>query len=197
MDEKSTFKYLDEERRWFFDDWRDPSEFAGRVDLIESKICSAQYWGNPAKWLREAWVLARYVELTYASQVRLNEHDPPDAYVFLYGKARPIEVTFALPNGWKPGREYRSPGLVDKNYEKWSNKRSAVISSSLLGAINCKVTNALANPAYPPGTILIVDLNIGTYGNRELEAEAVIRTIVSRTYHPFDAVRVLWKGTLY
>jgi hypothetical protein len=56
--------------------------------------------------------LAQWVEVDNAIEAMINEDN-----AFEGGSERPLEVTVALPEGWKPGREYRTAGLVEKLYE--------------------------------------------------------------------------------
>ena len=84
-------------RSWF-EAWRSKEDFVRQVDSLSSQVPSDQYWGRgSAKWLREAWSVARYCEASKPMHVRLQTPDPPDAYVRSAGKEIPAIVCLTNP----------------------------------------------------------------------------------------------------
>ena len=82
--------HLTQARSWF-EEWRCEGEFARQVKSLAELIPSHQYWTRGStKWLREAWSLARYCELSEFTHVRLQTPDPPDAYVRSAGESAAV-----------------------------------------------------------------------------------------------------------
>lgn len=183
-----------EEASWFRQ-WRSYEEFTRRISEVDEKIPSSILFNhNKAKWLREGLTLAEFGGLarTRIERMRLNQFDPPDAYIFKQGRAVPIEITEILEPGRKRGEEYKSGGQPsDGNASDW-RRRSESIGKALCNGIEKKLQSRNESP----DTMLLVYLNISDWGIRHTETETEIRLVLRRT-HNVKPVKVLWKGKLY
>ena len=76
-------------------------------------------------------------------------------------------------------------------YENWVRRANA-IPTALADGIKKK-----KGKLYPQSTELFVYLNIGEYGIRQKEIEAVIRALLAEPVVPFAAIHVRWKEKIY
>jgi hypothetical protein len=179
------------ERSWF-EEWRSTEEFAREVDSLTSQIPSDQYWGRGnTKWLREAWSLARYCELSKSTHLHLQNPDPPDAYVRSADQELPIEITFGLDPERRIGDEYK-PQAPRLTHHDADEDRISTVRKVLEARIREKMTIS-----YPRGTVLLIDLNMSDLASCHARTEAMLREILTQNCHPFSAVRLLWRNRLY
>lgn len=178
-------------RPWFTK-WRRAGEFVRQVDALAELIPSDQYWTRGcAKWLREAWSLARYSEEpSRVAYIRLSKSDPPDAYVCIGGEEIPIEVTFGLAPGRRIGDEYKEAVRL-VHYEP---DECRILD--MRKVLEVRIADK-AIKSYPQGTILLVDLEMSDLAACHSSTEMIIREIVARPYPSFRAIQVLWKNQIY
>jgi len=182
--------HLTQARSWFAK-WRRAGEFVRQVEALAELIPSNQYWTRgSAKWVREAWSLARYSELSRVTYIRLHKSDPPDAYVCLGREKIPIEVTFGLAPGRRIGDEYKE--AVRLVHQDPDECRILDMRKVLEARIADK-----AIKSYPQGTILLVDLEMSDLAACHSNTEMMIREVVARPYPSFRAIQVLWRNQVY
>lgn len=189
---------LTQARSWFAE-WRCADEFIRQVDVLAKPIPSVQYWTQgSAKWLREAWSLARYSEITRVTHIRLAKSDPPDAYVRFGQEEIPIEVTFGLDPGRRIGDEYKEADrLLQKRLDEGRTLHMQKLRIlDMQKVLEARITDK-ANKFYPQGTILLVDLEMSDLAACHSNTEMIIREIVARPYPSFRAVQVLWRNQVY
>jgi hypothetical protein len=184
---------LAEARPWF-ESWRSPSEFADRYgELRPIADASFQFNRGEAKWLLEAWIIAKFGRLRGFSKIKLNRVDPPDAFVLSEAFEIPIEITEVLEPGRQRGREYRlgESGLTEDPVENWVS-RADKLPLALETGVGKK-----QKKQYSKDTELLVYLNINEFGIRQVEIEAEIKSILVRPTTPFFKIHVLWKEKLF
>lgn len=181
------------ERPWS-EEWQSAGEFVRRVDALASQIPSHQYWGRGhLKWLREAWSLARYCELSKCTHVRLRNPDPPDADVRLADQEFPVEVTLGLDPERRIGDEYKLHAPRFLHYDT-DEDRTSIMRAVLEARIREKSTIS-----YPPWTILLIDLEMEMcdLASCHTKTETMIRGILMQPCKPFSAIRCIWRNRIY
>lgn len=174
--------------------WQQPDAFKCATRAIWSR-CKAEEWFNRLylKFLHDAYVLAEFASLWPAESVRLASASEqwPDGNVKIAGINHLIEVT-STHGGRKLGEEYRGPQMMTMDrVENWV-ARAESIPRYLDEAIHAKRRRNYSSPCW-----LVVYLNIGEYGIRQIETERSIEVIKQRYSSSFEAITVLWKGKLY
>ncbi|MBL1256038.1 hypothetical protein [Methylocystis sp. Sn-Cys] len=171
-----------------------PAEFIANTNTLCGRCNAEDFFNRPyLKFLHDAHVLAKFVELTAVENVRLAgvAEQWPDGYVTLAGKTHNIEIT-STHGGRKLGKEYRGRWTTKMDpVESWV-ARAESIPSNLREVIEAKSKKNYASPCW-----LIVYLNINEWGIRQVETEKAIEAIKAEFAAPFEAISVLWKEKLY
>jgi hypothetical protein len=174
--------------------WQSPDKFKAAVDVLCDRCASADWFNRPQlKFLHEAFVLARFAQRISADKVRLAQTSLrwPDGFVQISGKAHSVEVT-STHGGRRLGEEYRvSKGLTMDPVEDWV-ARGDSIPRYLDEAVRAKSQKRYSAPVW-----LVVYLNISEYGIRQQETELAITQVKAQYQASFEAISVLWKGSLY
>jgi hypothetical protein len=142
--------------------WQSPDDFSNTT-LAMSKRCLAEdYFNRPRlKFLREAYVLAKFAKLKEVESVRLAPPSDrwPDGFIELQSQIHNIEVT-STHGGRKLGQEYRHVrGPTPDPVENWI-ERADSIPKYLDQAISSKLQKNYASPCW-----LVIYLNISEYAS--------------------------------
>jgi hypothetical protein len=174
--------------------WQSPDVFKAAVDTYCARCTSRDWFSRPElKFLHEAFVLARFALQIPASGVRMAEPSAqwPDGFVQLSGKTHNIEVT-STHGGRRLGDEYREvKGPTMDPVENWI-ARGESIPKYLDETVRAKAKKRYSAPCW-----LVIYLNIGEYGIRQRETEEAIAQVKAFHATSFEAISVLWKGSLY
>jgi hypothetical protein len=186
---------LDDGQRLLIE-WQPPQNFSDTTSALCSRCKSAAYFNQPQlKYLRDAYVLAKFVRLQNAESVCLAAPSDqwPDGFMKFHGQIHNIEVT-STHGGRKLGEEYRNvtgSTLSMDPVENWI-ERADSIPKYLDEAIGRKAKKKYASPCW-----LVVYLNISEYNIRQKETEKAIAETKDRYASSFFAISVLWKGKIY
>ncbi len=171
-----------------------PADFIANTNTLCGRCNSEDFFNRPyLKFLHDAYVLAKFVELTPVENVRLAgvADQWPDGYVTLAGKTHNIEIT-STHGRRKLGAEYRSRWTARMDpVENWV-ARAESIPRNLREVIEAKSKKNYASPCW-----LVVYLNINEWGIRQVETEKAIEAIKAEFVASFEAISVLWKEKLY
>ena len=174
--------------------WQPATEFKASVDALCARCISKDWFNRPQlKFLHDAFVLARFAVRQPADDVRLAERVAqwPDGFVHIAGRTHNIEVT-STHGGRKLGKQYREVKGPTMDPVENRVERAESIPRYLDEAVAAKSQKHYSAPCW-----LVVYLNIGEYGIRQKETEAVIAEVKKRYGRAFEAISVLWKGRLY
>ena len=171
-----------------------PADFIANTNTLCGRCNSEDFFNRPyLKFLHDAYVLAKFVELTPVENVRLAgvADQWPDGYVTLAGKTHNIEIT-STHGRRKLGEEYRSRWTARMDpVENWV-ARAESIPRNLREVIEAKSKKNYASPCW-----LVVYININEWGIRQVETEKAIEAIKAEFVASFEAISVLWKEKLY
>lgn len=180
--------------------WTPTAHFQQAVDFRCAAIDSADYFCSTAnQWLRDAYLAARFASYSRARTVRLVPRPAryPDFEVqFPNGKIMRVEATEVDLPGRRRGDEYRNQkraacSLMHDPDSSWERRRDAIIPG-IKGAVERK-----SKKDYPPGTSLMLYVNLGTYGAWQADIERQFSTCADFGSSPFTSVWALWGGRLY
>jgi hypothetical protein len=174
--------------------WRCPADFCQAVVGLHKRCRSRDLFNDPKmQFLRDAWVLAEFVECMPVDQVRLADRSErwPDGYVRVGNETKKIEITSANLPGRRLGNEYKFSGKPELDpVDNWM-ERAGAIPGALEKAISAKVAKRYGSAMW-----LIVYLNINEYGIQQAEVERAIIEIKHRHSASFEGLHVLWKSEL-
>ena len=148
---------------------------------------------------REGFAAIRCARNIGARSLRINPKDAnaPDIDIKLRsGGVISFQETLADFKGRRMAqehREWRAAGYPMRSgpAEAWMARRQEV-GPAITRAIDLK-----ASRGYPPQTRLLLNLNLGTYGEWREEIEADIVRFCARGLQWFASIWVLWEGRLY
>lgn len=182
----------------YLQEWRPRRHFTVAVDAASD--CDPLVFYSPHRqWLRDAWLASRFAEAVAARSVRLiaPPRTRPDFEVLLRnGHVLKVEATEADMPGRRRGDEYRKwaaegyPARADL-IENWVQRREA-IPAALRSAAERKAAGG-----YPPGTSLLIYLNLGTYGRWRTDIERNFATWTKPANRAFSSVWILWGERVY
>lgn len=174
--------------------WQTPEQFIAKVDEIADAVHSeALFNRNETQFLRDAMVLATFVQYRTVEKARLaNEKDPwPDGFIGTPKDPVNIEVTEVLEEGRKRGDEYKNDARpLDGDAEDW-RRRALDIPVQLEKAIKRK-----KNKGYGKKCKLVIYLNMSNYGVLQKETEARIAAVKGKYAADFQEICVLWQEKL-
>jgi hypothetical protein len=122
--------------------WQSPRRFIDTVGKINRSVQSDKIWGNPYKQLREAIPLASLCQRCHFNAVRMQEKDPPDAWVRLDdGQEEQIEITEVQEPGRRRGDEYKGGLASAVRFVPSAQvaEHAKLVISQLVNAIDAKV----------------------------------------------------------
>jgi hypothetical protein len=194
-------KFLAKKRAWF-ESWRATNEFAQQIEEIDRIIDSPFLFNRTGiNWYWEALSLASYAKIEKVPRVRLNRHDPPDAYVFKQGTTIPVEITEVLEPGRERGLEYRwgdnDTGIRWDTLDKrgFGSEDLVKRAGEIAAALEERIVNK-ASKTYPPNTLLLIDLNMSILGFRRDEVREKICSVLASDFG-FSEIVVLWNGMIF
>jgi hypothetical protein len=173
--------------------WRSPTEFRGLVEVLLARTTSSELFNSPRKkYLLDAWTLAEFTRHIAVDRVRLQDRKVqwPDGYIEVDRVQKNVEVTIADMPGRRMGDEYRDlvkDVLQHDPVEDWIKRAEAIP-----GALDQAIRNKLAK-RYSSRFVLVVYVNLGEYGIRQMEVEREIRRIKALYREHFEELHVLWK----
>jgi hypothetical protein len=174
----------------------DRSTFRSRVEEIHAQIRGKTFFNQPGvQFLRDAWIASRVATGLSAGQVRLWPGNQPDFEVVVGAKALLFEATEADKPGRKRGDEYLQSEEEARPdpVSEW-RQRFEMIPKALEKAISKKVKK---HTLYPPGTNLIVLINLGCYRVSLSEGVPLLYQHTSAAKRVFRGVYALWEGYLF
>ncbi|WFU41446.1 hypothetical protein QA640_02635 [Bradyrhizobium sp. CB82] len=142
-------------------------------------------------FLRDAWIASRVASALSSDQVRLVPDERPDFEIQTDDRVLQFEATEADMDGRRRGDEPDDLGWRPDPVEEW-RKRFEAIPAALDRVVTKKV-----GKDYPPGTALVVYVNLGCYGAYVEEGIPILRAGTEPAKDKFKAVLVIWEGTLY
>lgn len=188
--------------------WQSPSAMQRYVDVLGDHLGSEDYFNQAGlTFLREAWAAAQFGEKRGAELVRRIDDLPrPDiALQFPGGVTESFEVVEADEDRRTRGLEYKraasgaTPAVTDWPVEQWATAEdclAAVRSKAEKKAQRASELLVLGTP-YPPGTGLLILLNLATFGAHQDEIVAGFPLAVQPAREWFQSVWILWQGNVY
>jgi hypothetical protein len=174
--------------------WQTPKEFAAKVEELAGPIKSEHLFNDPAaQFLLDAIPIAEFTKLRRTDFVRLSDQRDqwPDGQVGTPKLPVNVEVTEVLEEGRRRGDEYRNDGQAKtSNVEDW-RKCAEAIPALLENGIQRKV-----GKGYDKDFILLVYLNMSTYGVLQKETVEAIANIKAKYAQHFHEICILWQEML-
>jgi hypothetical protein len=171
-------------RKWF-EKWRDPREFYRTADDgLKTSFCTETI---PEHYLREAWVVGGFGWIWRDDRGPCEVHllaegSFPDAQLKAEGVNLKLEVTMALPRGYKPFDEWKELRTTTKPKET-SGQSPGDVREAIRTAVQKK---ARKHYAEPPSLLASVG-NLGALSPEEM------RQVTEPWIDRFDAI-YLWCG---
>jgi hypothetical protein len=148
-------------------EWHTPAEMQSKVEhLMDHLGCGDLFNQSGLEFIREAWVAVQIGNKRGASMVRLVQDERPDFTLrFDGGGAETYEVVEADVQDRRRGLECRTCGVKHFPVEEWATGKQAadVIRSAAPKKAKTAQELAEASMPYPPGTRLLVNLNLGDF----------------------------------
>ena len=179
-------------------EWQVPEAFIKKVETLDGLLESALLFNKSnMNFVLDAMVLAEFVKLRPVRQVRLAgpKEERPDGFVGSPRASTPIEITEVMEPGRRRGDEYRRK---NQNREPQADgpadwrARAEQIPAAMEVAIKKKIAKK-----YEPKPLLLIYLNINTFGLMQQETEAAIASHKKQYADSFQEIFVLRKGALY
>jgi hypothetical protein len=175
--------------------WQSPAEFIECVEKWEAQTPSKVFLGRAGGFLREAWVLAKFIRQIAVERVRLADPSEqwPDGYLEIGAATKSLEITEVMEPARRRGDEIKNlgPEIQMDPVQNWV-ARAEAIPAALNAAIERKAQRRYGSPA-----MLLVYLNISEYGIRQMQTEQIIAEAKARHAPMFEQIVVLWKEKLY
>lgn len=174
--------------------WQAPKEFVAKVEELAGLVKSENLFNDPAaQFLLDAIPIAEFTNFRPTDFVRLSDQREqwPDGQIGTPKQPVNVEVTEVLEEGRRRGDEYRNDGQAkDGNAEDW-RKRAEAIPARLEQGIERKISKGNGKDC-----ILLVYLNMSTYGLLQKETEEAIAKIKAKYAKRFREICVLWQEKL-
>lgn len=192
-------------RRWL-GKWRKAPEMLGYANGLMNGMANQHgidvdlFTQAGVDFITEAGAAADFAEARGADGVRLILEDWPDLEFRFGHRVERFEFTEADEIDRERGREYKeAAGRVaaggaarkDDPVEDW------VAQANQVPIVLRDRATRKAGKAYPPGTNLLIYLNINEFGIRQPEIEACMADATAPAKDAFAAVWALWKGQAY
>lgn len=185
--------------------WHPPPTMTARAADLMEQIGDSDFFNQPGlSFIREAWVAGMFGKCRAAECVRLVAADRPDiALRFSDAHEEGYEVAEAdVPR--QRGGEYRAAEskrvlVGDGPVQQWATGPEAF--DAIRRIAEKKSLRALelqrASMPYPPGTSLLIYLNVGDYGAHQDEIESTFQAAAMPAKDWFSVVWILWKLRAY
>ncbi len=141
--------------------------------------------------MRDAWIASKVSSALSSEQVRLVPDERPDFEIQSVGRILQFEATEADTDGRKRGDEPDDEGWRPDPVEEWQKRFNAIPA-----ALDRVVSKKLRKD-YPPGTALVVYVNLACYGAYQKEGIPILQTGTAAAKDKFSAVFAMWEGVLY
>ncbi|MET4257206.1 hypothetical protein ABIC09_002142 [Bradyrhizobium sp. S3.12.5] len=139
----------------------------------------------------DAWIASRVSSALSSKQVRLVPDERPDFEIRSAERVLQFEATEADMEGRRRGDEPDDEGWQPDPVEEW-RKRFDAIPAALDRVVSKKL-----GKDYPPGTALVVYVNLGCYGAYLKEGIPILQTGTAAAKDRFSVVFAMWEGVLY
>jgi hypothetical protein len=183
-------------------EWQSPAAMSAAVEQIMDRLGGKDLFNQSGlEFLRNGWVAGRYGSKRGAESVRLVAAERPDFELRTgAGAVELFEVVEAGIPGRKRGLEYRDAACQHMPVEQWATNQDAleaIRAMAVLKAENAQKLAAAGAP-YPPGTALLIYLNLRPeFGAQQQAIEAVFDAAVQPAKTSFSAIWILWKKRIY
>ena len=155
-------------------------------------------------FIPEAWAAAKFGDKRGAASIRLVAEDRPDCELkFSSGAVEAFEIVEADVSGRKRGLEYRGRTSFNKArdwpIEEWATPeqaREVIQTAAQKKADKARELTAKGTP-YPPGTALLIYLNISDFGANHEAIKAEFASAVQVATSWFSSIWILWKDVPY
>jgi hypothetical protein len=193
---------LTDHRAWL-SDWRTPADMAAYVSAVNDAMGSAGFFRQSGvEFLRDAWLAAEFGRHRQSSSVRLvpEREQWPDFEAWAGDVTERVECAEADVPGRRRGDEHRAaeartangqPNLEHDPIEDWIARADEALAA-LAATIATKVGKHYAGRAS-----LLVYLNIGEFGIRQVEIETAMAPAVAPALPYLRRVWILWKARLH
>jgi hypothetical protein len=199
---KLTAAEKEQHRNWL-SEWRSPVDIAAYESAVNDSMGSADFFRQAGvEFLRDAWLAGEFGRHRKSTSVRLvpDREQWPDFEAMTDNIVERVECVEADIPGRRRGDEYQiaeqqaangEPTVKDDPIENWI-ARADQVATALASAIGTKV-----GKCYAGRSSLLVYLNIGEFGIRQTEIEALMEPTVAPALPHFHRVWILWKDRLY
>jgi hypothetical protein len=184
--------------------WQTPAEMRLDAEQQMEKIGDKDLFKPGLVFILEAWAAAVFAAERGASSARLLMADRPDCeLMFADGAVEAFEIVEADILGRKRGLEYQKQGASSKvthwDVEEWATPEQAgeVLQDRALKKAKRAHDLAQRGNAYPPGTRLLIYLNISDYGVNHEAIKNEFAASVQVATPWFSTIWILWKGVAY
>lgn len=185
--------------------WQSPEKFSFYVDKLMDKLGGEALFNQSSiGFVREAWVAGQFSGKRCAKAVRLiTDHRPDFSLQFEMGEES-YELIEADKDGRRRGDEYKEAQNAGQHLhhvppEQWATAQQ--VDNALKLAVNRKTERAekleQQGTPYPPGTHLLIYLNIPTYGMHQIEIEDMFSQAVRPARKLFSSIWIFWKNRAY
>lgn len=185
--------------------WHSPTAMIARAEQVIGVLGDSDFFNQPGlSFVREAWVGGMFGRVRGAEGIRLIASDRPDI-ALRYSDSR--EEGYEIAEADVPrarGRKYRGAEsnnlrVGDGPVGHWAAATEAfdairkVAEKKRLKALQLEQ----ASTPYPPGTSLLIYLNVSDYGAHQQEIESTFQEAVTPVKDRFASVWILWKLRAY
>jgi hypothetical protein len=185
--------------------WQSPAEMHNATEQLMDKLGNEDLFNQSGlTFILEAWAAAEFAQKRGATSLHLVRTERPDCELkFADGAIEAFEIVEADVLGHKRGLEYReraTPGKTrDWPVEEWATAEQAreVIHARAEKKANKARDLASAGTPYPPGTGLLIYLNISDFGANHEAIKVEFDASVAVATSWFMSIWILWKGVAY
>jgi hypothetical protein len=174
--------------------WQIPKDFVAKVEELAGPIKSERLFNDSAaQFLLDAIPIAEFTKFRQIDFVHLSDKRDqwPDGQVGTPKQPVNVEVTEVLGEGRRRGDEYKNDGQAKSGNADDCRKCAEAIPALLEKGIERKI-----DKGYPKDCILLVYLNMSTYGVLQKETVAAIANIKAKYAQHFREICILWQERL-
>lgn len=169
--------------------WLTPADFDAILREVESLVGFHAVGDGRMKWWREGFVAMSCAQLSHARRLRLGD-DPPDFHLDYGDHEREFELVDILPAGTKRTGDYDQYGkLADAGkpipipQRDWSEESHNAVLRDLQVQLDAKSAKQ-----YPPGTILVADIQHNLIPIQDAPMEARLAKCASSYLDRFEEI---------
>jgi hypothetical protein len=187
--------------------WQTPAEMRLDAEKLMDQLGSEDLFNQGGlEFVREAWLAAEFANQRDVLWIRLNPGNRPDIdLLFVNGAAEAFEAVEAGadvdgPRGDKYKRIASSgQNVTHSDVEEWATPEQAREVLQAAAETKARKARDLAGKGtpYPPGTKLLIYLNISDYGVNHEAIKNEFAASVQVATPWFSTIWILWKGVAY